>query len=459
VTAKAAAVVFIGTDPFRAAFVADAAGNGSNEVYLTDFAADPVVMTSATQGNLRIKGFAISDNGATIAYRVEDTTSAANTSLAFVKTSSPTHSTAIPVPSGTVPVTSNSRDQFIVSPDGQWIAFIAGQGSLNSLYVVNIAQPATASQIQPAGAVTATLPTFSLDSKSIYFLADNSSNATPHRSLYFSSLSSPTQTTLMSALSDPSTTSDDVSAYSVSPDQTRILLQAVRNGKSGVFYVSASHPATENQLNEAIVGQSVASSTVGLPASRGGSTTVSRVVYVVQGLSITHPAGIYVSEVSATPTPRLAVQSSTAQILGLRPDDAAFLYADQTQVSEAVIDTPGAQAVGGGDGGWYDSTGNIVLLQQHAPWPVLASTSRGNFGSATQLGTTSLAIAYKDVSGFDRGVAIIAQGPTSGQAPAAAPLQLVNALAPQGLLQLSGSTTLQSPLQLTSYSSKVVASP
>jgi hypothetical protein len=260
-------------------------------------------------------------------------------------------------------------------------------------------------------------------------------------------------------LSDPATTSDDVSAYSVSPDQTRILLQAVRGGKSGVFFVAASAPQVENQLNEPVVGQSVGATTVGLPAGRGGSTTVSRVAYVVQGVAVNHPAGIYVAEVSTTPTPRLEVQSSSVTILGLRPDDAAFLYTDQAQVSEAVVDTPGATSVGGGYGGWYDSTGNIVLLQQHLPWQALASTERGSFGTTNQVGTSSLAIVYNDISGFDRGVAIIGQGPTSGTPPTTAPLQLANAVVvpPAQLLQLSGSTTMQSPLQLTSYASKIVS--
>jgi len=114
----------------------------------------------------------------------------------------------------------------------------------------------------------------------------------------------------------------------------------------------------------------------------------------------------------------------------------------------------GTQSIGGGYGGWYDSTGNIVLVAQNLPYKALAATSRGNFGTTNPVGTTSLAVAYDDVSGFDRGVAIIGQGPTSGAPPATATLQLVNALAPQGLLPLA---PFQSPLQLTSYSSKIVS--
>jgi hypothetical protein len=260
----------------------------------------------------------------------------------------------------------------------------------------------------------------------------------------------------MSAASDPAT-SDEVSAYSVSPDQTKILLQANRSGRVGLFLVNAAHPQTENQVNQPMdFGQSIGGTTVGLPGGRGGSVTVSRVAYVVQGLSATHPPGIYVAEVSntATPNPRLAIQDSSAQVIGLRPDDAAILYTLGAEVSEAIIDVAGSQAVGGGYGGWYDSTGNIVLLPQHMPYQVLASTSRGNFGTTQPVGTTSLAVDYTDVSGFDRGVAIIGQGPTSGAPPTTSTLQIVNALAPRGLLSLA---SFQSPLQLTSNSSKVVS--
>jgi len=95
-----------------------------------------------------------------------------------------------------------------------------------------------------------------------------------------------------------------------------------------------------------------------------------------------------------------------------------------------------------------------VLLPQHLPYQALASTSRGAFGSTNQVGTTSLAVVYSDVSGFDRGVTVIGQGPTSGSAPTTSTLQIVSALAPRGLLSLA---SFQSPLQLTSYSSKIVS--
>jgi hypothetical protein len=461
-TANAAAAVFVGTDPFRAAFVGDASASGSNEVYLTDFAADPVAMTAATQGNLRIEGFAISDNGATLVYRTEDSTSPATTSLSFVQTASPTEATPIPLPSGLVPVLDGSgHDQFLVSPDGNWIAVIAGQGNSNSLYVLNVAQPSVVTQVAPSGVAYAKSPVFSLDSKSIYFLASSVSGG-GHYSVYFASLSAPAQTALISAASDPST-SDEINSFAVSPDQTRILLEANRGGRLGVYFVDASHPQTETLVSRPMAfGQSIQNTSVGLPPDRGGSPTVSRFAYAVNaGLldPINNPAGIYVAEVAAVPNPRLAVQGANLQVLGFRPDDAAILYTDTTAtpqtVTETIIDAPGTQTLGNGNDGWYDSTGNIALLQQALPYTALASTSRGAFGTTNRVGTTSLAVSYSDISGIGAGVAIIGQGPTSGTPPATEVLQIVNALAPQGLLPLA---SFQSPVQLTSYSSKVVAS-
>jgi Bacterial Ig domain len=455
-TATSAAAVFVGTDPFRAAFVGDAPANGSNEVYLTDFAADPVAMTAATHGTVRLQGFAISDNGATIVYRTEDTTSPTTTSLSFVPTANPTKATSIVLPSGLVPVPdANDKDQFVVSADGNWIAVIAGQGNSDSLYVVNVAQPTVVTLVQPAGAVFATRPTFTLDSKNIYFLAGSVAGGA-HKSVYYASLGAPGQTTLISAASDPST-SDEISAFAVSPDQTRILLEANRSGRVGVYFVDASHPQTENLVSRPMAfGQSIQSTSVGLPVGLGGSTTVARVAYAVNAGAldpVNNPAGIYVAEVSKTPNFRLAAQGAGLQVLGLRPDDAAILYTDTATVTETIVDTPGSEALGDGNAGWYDSTGNIALLRQAVPYTVLASTSRGSFGTANRVGTQSLAVIYSDVSGFGNGVAIIGQGPTSGTPPATATLQIVNALAPQGVLQLA---SFPSPLQLTSYSSKIV---
>ena len=458
-TATGHAAVFVGEDPFRAAFVADAAGNGSYEVYMANFAGDPSAVTTATQGTLRLKGFAISDNGATIVYRTQDTTNAATTSLKFVQTTKPGTQVVIQLPNGAVPVTDASgKDQFIVSPDGNWIAVIAGQGSTSSLYVLNVSQPTVVIPIVPTGAVYETQLTFSVDSKNIYFLATSVAGGAS-KSLYLAALSSPTPITLVSAASNPAK-SDDIFAYSVASDQSRIAEQANRNGGVGLFFIDPAHLQVENQINQMLsFGQSIpamGSSTIGLPPGLGGSPDLKRVAYRVQ-----NPTNVYVAEVSTTPDPRSVIRLD--QVIGFRPDDDALLYTDNAQVFEAVIDSGNqGQQLGVGTNGWYDSTGNIVLLQNPltpgaplASGSTLSATVRGSFGTTQQVGTSSMATYYVDVSGFSQAAAaIIGEGPTTGGVPTTARLGIVNALAPTAVYHM---TQFQSPLQLTSYASKVVS--
>jgi hypothetical protein len=460
------AAVFVGEDPLRAAFVADATGNGAYEVYMSDFAGNPLAVTTASSGTTRLRGFAVSDNGATVVYRTQNTSNAAATSLSFVQTANPATQVAIQLPSGVVPVADASgRDQFIVSPDGNWIALIAGQGGTNSLYVLNVSQPAVVTAVIPSGAEFATQPTFSIDSKNIYFLATSVAAGTA-KSLYFATLSNPSAIALVSAASDPAK-SDDVYSYSVASDQSRIAEVANRNGGVGLFFIDPAHLQVENQINQTLsFGQSIApsgSSTVGLPPSLGGSPDLARVAYRVQNPP-SAPAsdidGVYVAEVSTTPDPRSVVRLDS--VIGLRSDDAALLYTDGAQVFEAIIDagTPG-QGLGAGINGWYDSTGNIVLLQNPlslgAPLSsgsTLSATLRGSFGTTQPVGNSTLTTYYVDVSGFPQAaVAIIGQGPPTGGVPATARLGVVNALAPTAVYYL---TQFQSPLQLSSYTSKIV---
>ena len=169
--------------------------------------------------------------------------------------------------------------------------------------------------------------------------------------------------------------------------------------------------------------------------------------------------GVYVAEVSKTPNPRSVVRLDS--VIGLRSDDAALLYTDGAQVFEAVIDagTPG-QSLGAGTNGWYDSTGNVVLLQNPlspARRYLPDRRCRRRFAVRSVRASrwnSSLTTYYVDVSGFSQAAAaIIGQGPATGGAPATARLGIVDALAPTAVYYL---TTFQSPLQLSSYASKIV---
>jgi hypothetical protein len=83
------AAVFVGVEPFRVVFAGDAPANGSTELYMSDFVAEPAVLTTATEGTMRLRGFAASRNGATVAYRREDASNASRVDLGFVRTAAP----------------------------------------------------------------------------------------------------------------------------------------------------------------------------------------------------------------------------------------------------------------------------------------------------------------------------------------------------------------------------------
>lgn len=456
----AAAAVFVGTDPFRVVFAEDAAGSGP-EVFINDLAADARAVTSATEGTWRLKGFVASDNGATVVYRREDTAAASTTAdLSFIQTASSAAATKITLPAGaTLTQDAQGADQFRVSPDGKWIALVASTSGVASVYVLNVASPATLTKVSPVGAASAARLRFSRDSQNLYFLASANAGGA-NKSLYTVTPASPATTVAVSALSSPST-ADDVIDYGISPDQTRVLLQANRGGRVGLYFVDARQLQTEVQVSHALgFGEAIYNSTL----SRNGGTVsgapLQRVAYTSQTLLGTF--NTYVADLSATPNPRLV--ASGTQAVGLRPDDASVLYSKGLQIWENSIGAGTTdQLVEAGSDAWYDSTGNIVLVRQYLPsggspasYPALVVTTRGAFGSSLPMGTPGMAADYVDVSGFDRGVAVIGEGPTTGAMPTSPRLALINALAPDRMFYLADQG---SPQQLTSPSMRVVAAP
>ena len=462
-SASANAAVFVGVDPFRAIFVADSATNGSYEVYLTDFAATtPTRITTATQGTLRLKGFAAADNGTTVVYRTQDTNSASTTSLSLVRTATPATQVSIPLARGLVPVLDGNRnDQFVVSPDGNWIAVIAGQGNSNSLYVVNAsASPPAVTAVVPTIAGTpasyAMQPTFTSDSKSVYFLASSVSSVA-NRSLFLVSVNSLAAPTLVSALSVPAT-NDDISAYSVAQNQSTIVEQANRGGRVGLYHIDPTKLQTENMINTVPdPSTAITASTVGLPPGLGGSNTGKFVGYDV-GVPLVSPesVGIYVGAVPPASPPSPQFVAPIEQVIGFSPDDSKLLYTDSSRVFEIASSAGNTGTLLGiGNQGWYDSGGNIVLLQNPASAGVSLTCNTRPFGSPKPV-TPNGTVAYNlDVSGMGRGVAVFGQAANTGTAPSTVNLQLVDVASPGGtpiLLKSSAAT----PLALTTYASKIV---
>lgn len=457
-SAIATAAVFVGVDPFRVVFAGDPAANGSPELYLSDFAAEPTALTTATEGNMRLRGFAASENGATVVYRREDQSNAAAVDLGFVRTASPGQRGTVPLPAGaTLPLDAGGKDQFIVSPDGQWLALIARVGSADGVYVFNVASPGALINVSPANAVFASRLRFSRDSRSLYMLASPVAGG-GSKTLYTMTPSGPSPTVPVSAASDPAT-SDDVLDYSIAANQSSILIHANRRGRQALFFIDARQLQAETQVSHTLAfGEVISASTISLTGGTIGGSVGQRVGYTVRAplLPLLAPRA-YVAEVSATPNPREV--DPAGEVVGLRPDDGALLYAKSGQIFERDLNTGGDTMVAAGGAAWYDSTGNIVLVQQAqfsglTPYPVLAVTTRGAFGGTRPVGTPAQAARLSEVSGFDRGVALLAEGSPSAATPARARVALVNALAPDRLLYLGD---FESPLQLTSSTAVVVA--
>ena len=202
--------------PFRAAFVADSSTNGSYEVYLTDFVSTPTQISTATQGTLRLKGFAVAEMARRLCIGPRTPTAPRRRVCRLSGPLTPATQIAVPIPNGLTPVLdgSNGNDQFVVSPDGTWIALIAGAGGSSSLYLVNTAT-STATAVVPSvgssAAVFASQPTFTSDSKNVYFLAGGQANGT-NKSLFVVATSNLSTPVMVSDLSRPFT-SDEITAY------------------------------------------------------------------------------------------------------------------------------------------------------------------------------------------------------------------------------------------------------
>ena len=452
----ATAAIFVGAEPFRLAFAADPAANGSTEVFMSDFVADATALTSATEGAMRLRGFAVSDNGATVVYRREDQTTPSRVDLSFVRTNVAGPKTVVPLPAGaTLPLDSNNREQFIVSADGRWIALIARVGSADAVYVLDVLSPTVLTRVSLPGTMFGSRLRFSRDSRNLYFLASSVAGG-GSKTLYTVTPVGPSLTVPVSVISDPATT-DDVLDYSISPDQLAILVHASRAGRQGLFFIDARQLQTEVQVSHTLAfGESIAASTIGLQGGTIGGALGRRVGYTVRTATLTNRA--FVAEISATPNPREV--ATGAEVIGLRPDDGALLYSKSGQIFERDLGAGATDTlVAAGGTAWYDSTGNILLVQQAqfaglTPYPVLVVTTRGAFGTTQSVGSPAQAARLTEVSGFDRGVSVLAEGPPGGSIPTRARIALVNGLAPDRLLYLSD---FESPLQLTSATARVVA--
>jgi hypothetical protein len=305
----------------------------------------------------------------------------------------------------------------------------------------------------------ASQPSFTSDSKNVYFLASSQTNGN-NKSLFVVATSSLSTPVMVSDLSRPFT-SDEIDAYSVAPNQSRIVFQGNRSGSVGIYYVDPAHLTQIHQVNADVIGAAITSSTVGLPPGLGGSNTGTKVAYDV-GIPVASPqsVGIYVADVPPAAPPAPQFVSSIEQVIGFSPDDTKLLYTDPagSQVFEiAAAAGNSGQQLGNGNQGWYDSGGNIVLVAKTltSGGATLSANTRP-FGSPSPLTPNGTAAFDLDVSGVAQGVTIYGQVANNGSAPSNVSLQLFD-LASSNTHPITLKSGAASPVDLTTYASKVVS--
>lgn len=446
------AAVFVGTDPFRVVFAGDESANGQPELFMTDFVAT-FRISSATDGNLRLRGFAAADNGSTVAYTRRDSTNTNALDLSFVRTDAIGNQVRIAMPNGYS--IQPGADQYVVSRDGQWIAFLAKTDTPATKitpFLLSVANPTAIQNVSPSTtSVSASQLKFSFDSSYLYFLASEPGG--DRRTLYRTQVSSNTPANAVSAVA--TSADNSVSAYQVARDQSRIGIAATRNGTLGVYTIDPTNPGAETLLSTDLnLGETIESTTLSKPPGLGTPNDGTRVAYTgsfafdsAHVVSISEPGG----PTLVAPYAAVGLGPNGDTLLYTRPG-ASFPF--PTQVYEAILanGTPG-DPVGNGVDAVYDSEQDtLILTQQTGSNKVLTAAYRENFGSTTQLGMPGQVARFFGLSGAARAVALIGEGASSGSVTSTH-LALFNARAPAVPLFLGA---FNSPLDFNSDLATVV---
>lgn len=452
----ATAAVFVDVAPFRAIFVGDEPGDGSNEMYLTDLAGAPVKLTAATEGDMRLRSFVASRNGGTVVYRRRDQF-LDPTDLRFVRTADPATQVPIQLPNGMQLLydTIGNLDSYVVSPDGQWIALVAAKNPPGTVAVVllNVAAPTAIHIATQPDAIDAKNLQFSSDSQHLYFLAAVPSD-TVGWVLYRTAVATPDQSTPLSAPATPSTTAaDEVQFYWLLEDQPRIVLFARRNDVINLYLVSPANPRNEIRLNHALdPDDEIVSSVVQLHSPPGG-TPQARFAYSVfpQGML---EAASYVGEIDPAPAPR-RIGPAGYLVENIRPDGQAVLLGGIAGIVESLVDSAVApvQVTDNVDAfnARYDERGDAIVTQVVHEMPAnnfflsVGSMVRPAFGTTQHVGTPDRAALFTNFAAADRAIAFIGEGPQVQPSPPVRSFRiaLVNAWAPDKLLYLADFVSTQ----------------
>lgn len=449
----ATAAVFVDIAPFRAIFVGDEPGDGSNEMYLTDLVSAPVKLTTATQGTTRLRSFMAAANGSTVVYRRRDQF-LQPTDMHFVRTADPATQIPIQLPIGMtlLPEPLSNLDSYVVSPDGQWIAAVAAKSPAGTVAVVllDVAHPSVFHSATPPDTISAKGLQFSRDSQHLYFFAGVPSDTTGY-ALYRTALATPDQSTPLSA--PAAALNDEAQFYWLLEDPSKVVLSARRNDVVNLYYVSTANPRTETRLNHAVApDDSIVSTVVQLLSSPGGGG-LPRIAYAVQP-SGSLVADSYMAEVSTTPNPR-RVGPDGYVVEAIRPDGQTMVLSGATGLVESVVDSVAVPLLVTDSvddfNVRYDVRGDAILTQVFQeddpvhPYVTVGAIVRPAFGTTQHVGTPGKAALFTNFIATDRAIAFIGEGPTVQPTPPVRffRIALVNAWAPDKLLYLADFVSTQ----------------
>ena len=453
VTSDAIANVFVDTAAFRVVMPVNGAQGG--EIAISDFTGEPRVLDTHTPApaNALLASMRPADNGSKVAfYRVAFVENSFVRQICTVGTGIGAVAQCYQIPDDRSLMNrppSNGPLVYSISADGRWIAAVLVRNDSTvtpSLYVIDTNDPTVATPVGVVGAEHAVLPTFSNDSRYLYFIgSDTLENA--GLGVYRVTLGTGQAPLRLSA---PETATSRVDGFAVSPDDTRVVFQRV-TGDIGAWFVETAAPGTEHRLSHSFeVGESI-QWRQGMRAF--ANPAVNTIAYVVWDQS--SAKHLWMADVSASnPDPREVAVASPLSTSGVfpmvRPDGGALVYSWGTSatsdytVYEASKTPASPVSVGHGIWGGYDASGDTFVVASLELTPSFNVLDQVKVLARTALGAAPIPIGNPAMSSlWTSDTSYTARGAMAfGQEVAESALDvrpmLVNFAAPASPLPLSG---------------------
>jgi hypothetical protein len=453
-TATANAAVFVDTKSYRLAYVVDEERSGGGDLYLTDFAAPAARVATVLQGALRQATFRAARSGTTLAFtRADPANPAATEELYYVRTTAGANPVRVTLPAGAVVYRSGGH-QYALSPDGNWLALVAGGGGTQTLHLLDVRTGGgTPTAVSVAEAPLASSLQFSADSRFIYWFG-RASTSTARGALWRVPVDRSAPPTRISA---PATADAGIVNYTLLQTQPLVLAgRETTAGANAVVAIDPAQPGTERVLSHSPSGGELID-----PTGITISPNEQRITY---SAVLDNQRATYVANVSGAPAARLLIARSGdggAIPAGIRPDNAALLFVrlGAVQNGQAVLrylegpldgaftETPVAEAAApfvpptASIFAGYDGSNDRVVFERGIETPDQLGNEarvaqRSGFGvGSTKLGAEGQFSPLRNYTAIERGAVILGERPpgsTAGLQPV-----LINTAAPDKPYALS----------------------